>query len=175
LYEIIIFDFPPAQAQSLVRSPIFMCEIYYETDQVCLWYDQAEKLGGGIWYGTLESKAYREAFLKCNQLIVEKGLKFWLADNLKLKSISQPDLEWTVQLGPTVMATGLQKMATVVSEDVFNHIDIISLFDRINPILNFENQYFRNEKEGLAWLIPGKDHLVENKCALRERFKTHQA
>src|SRR5687767_13748697 len=69
LYEIIIFDFPPAQAQSLVRSPIFMCEIYYETDQVCLWYDQAEKLGGGIWYGTLESKAYREAFLKCNQLI----------------------------------------------------------------------------------------------------------
>jgi hypothetical protein len=151
-----------------------MYDVYYETSQVCLWYDQAEKLGGGIWVGSLESKDYREAFLKSNQLIIEKELKFWLADNVKLKSISQPDLEWTVQLGPTVMATGLQKMATVVSEDIFNHIGIISLFDRINPILNFENQYFRTEQEGLEWLIPGKAHLAEKKYALSDRLKMLQ-
>src|SRR5690349_8151464 len=99
-----------------------MCEIYYETNQVCLWYDDTEKLGGGIWVGTLESKAYRAAFSKVIQLIAEKKLIFWLADNVKLKSISQPDLEWTVQIAPTFMAAGLKKMATVVSENVFNHI-----------------------------------------------------
>ena len=137
-----------------------MREVYYETDQVCLWYHEALNLGGGIWIGSLESKAYREAFLTVNQLIVEKQIKYWLADNLKLKNISQQDLEWTLQLAPTVMATGLQKMATVVSEDIFNHMAVISLFDRANPILTFENQYFRTKEEALSWLIPEKSKLA---------------
>lgn len=134
-----------------------MREVYYETDQVCLWHEESKQLGGGIWIGSLAGKAFREAFLTVNQLITEKQLKFWLADNLKLKTIAHQDLEWTLQMAPVVMATGLQKMATVISEDIFNHMAVISLFDQANPILTFENQYFRNEHDALAWLLPQQD------------------
>ncbi|MFC5270455.1 hypothetical protein [Adhaeribacter terreus] len=129
-----------------------MKEIYYETGHVCIWYDLSQSLGSASWFGSLSSADFREAFLKCTELITEKRLKNWLADNRKMEMMSQEDQSWVALMAPTILNSGLKKMATVVSEDIFHHMAIVDLFDKASGELTFQNHYFQNPNEALKWL-----------------------
>jgi hypothetical protein len=126
--------------------------IYYETSHVCIWYDLSQQLGGAAWYGNIPSPAFREAFLKCTEVITENKLKNWLADNRKMEMMGQEDQAWIALMAPTILTSGLKKMATIVSEDIFHHMAIVDLFDKVSGQLTFQNHYFRQEAEALEWL-----------------------
>ncbi|MBK0404786.1 hypothetical protein I5M27_17475 [Adhaeribacter sp. BT258] len=129
-----------------------MKEIYYETRHICIWYDLSQSLGSAAWYGSIPTPEFREAFLKCTEVITEKHLKNWLADNRKMEMMSQEDQAWVELMAPTVLSSGLKKMATIVSEDIFHHMAVVDLFDKVSGQLTFQNHYFRNETEALTWL-----------------------
>lgn len=112
-----------------------------------------KKLGIAEWRGALNSTEFREAFWKCIELTNEKKLENWLGDNRKMKAISEQDQEWTFQVAtPLLLRSTLRKMATVVSEDIFNQMAVTTMFDRAAPVLTFENQYFKEFEKALEWL-----------------------
>src|SRR5688572_1974534 len=130
-----------------------MREIYFEKPYVTIYFDGSKSLGIAEWRGSLTSAEYREAFGKCLELTNEKKLVNWLGDNRKLLAISEQDQEWTFQVAaPILLRSTLQKMATLVSEDMYSQMAVTGLFDRASPVISFENQYFKEFEKALEWL-----------------------
>lgn len=130
-----------------------MREIYFEKSYLTLYFDEQKKLAIAEWRGKLNSTEYREAFMKCLEMMYEKGIENWLGDNRKMKAISEQDQEWTFQVAaPLLLKSGLRKMATLVSEDIFNQMAVTTMFDRAAPMMTFENQYFKDFEQALEWL-----------------------
>jgi hypothetical protein len=129
-----------------------MSKIYFDTPYVTIWLDETIKTGGAIWNGQLTTEQYRDAFTKCFKLIADKNLENWLGDNRKMQAISAEDQEWTLQILPSVMPSSLKKMATLVAEDIFLQMTVVTLFDVSNGQLTFQNKFFPNLEAATEWL-----------------------
>jgi hypothetical protein len=142
-----------------------MSEIYLEKPYLTLYLDEQKKLAIAEWKGVLSSAEYREAFMKCLELMYEKKLENWVGDNRKMKAISEQDQEWTFQVAaPLLLRSTLRKMATLVSEDIYNQMAVTTMFDRAAPMMSFENQYFKDFDQAMDWL--NKSEVLENQQEL---------
>jgi len=126
---------------------------YFNQEYVQVFYDDDKKLGKAVWNGFLNSEEFRAASNACLNAIEEYQLLYWLADNRKMKAIRQHDQEWFIQqIVPRLAKSSLRKMATLVSEDLFNQMAIESLELKANDLVGFNNYHFKSEAAALAWL-----------------------
>jgi hypothetical protein len=130
-----------------------MEEVYYKDDFLILFYNRNTKTARAIWDGFLSGETLRHATTQCLRLLEEEQPLNWLADNRKMKAIRQKDQEWIESVMiPKIVASPLRKMATLVSEDIFNKMAVESLYKRSSELIKFDHQYFKNEKAATQWL-----------------------
>ena len=130
-----------------------MEEVYFTEDYLTLYYNRQNRTVRAVWNGFLSGETLRYAVQQCLQLIEEEQTLNWLADNRKMKAIRQKDQEWLESvIIPKLMASPLQKMATMVSDDIFNQMAVENLHSKANKQVKFDHQYFKNEKAAAQWL-----------------------
>jgi hypothetical protein len=130
-----------------------MEEVYYQDEYLCLYYNRQNQTARAVWQGFLSGETLRQAITQCTQLLETKKPLNWLADNRKMKAIRQKDQEWIqANLIPKIVASSLHKMATLVSEDIFNRMAVENLYVRASDQIKFDHQYFKNEKAATQWL-----------------------
>ncbi|MDX5346629.1 MAG: hypothetical protein LPK19_05230 [Hymenobacteraceae bacterium] len=130
-----------------------MEEIFFKNDCVTLTYDKDRQLGAAHWRGFISGDRFREASLKCVEMINQFGLTKWLADNRKMKAIRQQDQQWAVEeLVPMLLESPLRQMATVVSEDIFNKMAVEQMIKRAKPLPGLATHDFDTPEAALEWL-----------------------
>ena len=126
---------------------------YFNQEYTQIFYNEDKKLGRAVWNGFLNSNEFRTASNACLDLITDYQLLYWLADNRKMKAIRQHDQEWFIQhIVPRLAKSSLRKMATLVSEDIFNQMAVESLELKANDLVSFDNYHFKSEAKALTWL-----------------------
>ncbi|MBC3540703.1 hypothetical protein ACFSC6_12505 [Rufibacter sediminis] len=107
-----------------------------------------------VWNGFLNSQEFQEAASVCIALIEEKAPTRWLADNRKMKAIRQADQQWFVEtIIPRLLHSSLRRMATLVSEDLFNKMAVEQMLQRAGGIDHLAFCDFKDESEALLWLM----------------------
>lgn len=140
-----------------------MRKIYYESEFVRISIDEAEHLGIAEWNGFLSSTNFRDSALRCMDAIERFNLKFWLGDNRKMKAIRQADQQWMLEeFVPRLLASPLRRMATLVSEDIFNKMAVEQMIKRASPMENITLCDFDKEEAAMVWLkMPLPDKVVQ--------------
>jgi hypothetical protein len=130
-----------------------MEEVYYQDEYLTLYYNRKSQTARAVWNGFLSGDVLRNAVQPCIQLLETEQPINWLADNRKMKAIRKNDQEWIqTYMIPKIVASPLRKMATLISEDIFNQMAVESLYVKANNIIHFDHQYFNKEEAALAWL-----------------------
>jgi hypothetical protein len=136
--------------------------IIFDEEYLKLYYNPAKNQARAVWNGFVSGNIFHRACIACQDLMDERKVLYWLADNRKMKSIRAADQEWFMkEIVPRICASPLRKMATLVSEDIFNQMAIDLLFIKKNHIIRFDNHYFKNEEEALVWLA--QDEFIQVK------------
>ena len=130
-----------------------MEEVYFKEDYLTLYYNRQNRTARAVWNGFLSGDVLRNAVEQCLRLMEEEKPVNWLADNRKMKAIRQKDQEWLqATMIPKLAASSLRKMATLVSEDIFNRMAVDNLFVRASEQFKFDHQYFKSELAANQWL-----------------------
>ena len=130
-----------------------MEEVYYQDEYLTLYYNRKSQTARAVWNGFLSGEIMHNAVQHCIQLLEKEKPLNWLADNRKMKAIRKKDQEWMqAYMIPKIVASPLRKMATLISEDIFNQMAVDALFVKANNIIRFDHRYFKKEEEALAWL-----------------------
>ncbi|MET3540476.1 hypothetical protein ABID22_001188 [Pontibacter aydingkolensis] len=83
----------------------------------------------------------------------EFKLTHWLADRRNMKAIRQKDQQWIVEeFIPRLLTSPLLRMASIVSNDLFNRMEIENMLQRSGGLGNIVIRDFNNTDEALKWL-----------------------
>ena len=131
-----------------------MSQILAKLENLELIYDSDHDLIEAVWNGFISGDVLKSAVLTCIQLLEEKKPKNWLADNRKLKALRMKDQEWLAEnLVPKLADSSIKKMATLISEDIFNQMAIENLYTKASETVKFEHKYFKSLAEARSWLL----------------------
>ena len=131
-----------------------MLKLYYETEVIRVSYDEERKLGVSEWKGFVSSDELRATALRMLEFVNEYGITRWLSDRRKMRAIRQRDQQWTIDVFiPKVMESSLRRMASVVSEDIFNKMAIEQMLKRSGGLGSIVLRDFNNMPEALEWLM----------------------
>ena len=123
-----------------------MMEVYYQENYLTIFLNEDNSLAKAVWQGFLSSQELRHGVQVCLKLIESHNLRNWLADNRKMKAIRKQDQEWFIQvIAPKMGRSALRRMATLVSEDIFNQMAVESLYQKAGDLFGFDHQYFKDE------------------------------
>ncbi|CAN5919829.1 hypothetical protein BH24BAC1_BH24BAC1_25280 [soil metagenome] len=144
-----------------------MYAVYYQKPHLTIYYDEARSLGKSEWNGFVSGEEYRESSLACLKLMKEKQVRFWVADDRNMRAIRLKDQEWTnTVLIPKILLTNLEKMALIVSNDMFNQIAVDSMIDKASDNLTFEIKYFNDLAAGEEWV---NQYVVQEKDGIQKK------
>lgn len=130
-----------------------MLIVYYENDKISVSYDEELQLGMAVWKGFVGSKEFRATALRMLDFVTEHGITRWLSDRRHMKAIRQQDQQWTVEeFIPKMLKSPLQRMATVVSEDIFNKMAIEQMLKRSGGLGSITLRDFDNIADAMEWL-----------------------
>lgn len=130
-----------------------MLKLYYETEAIRVSYDKELQLGVGEWLGFISSNGLRTTALRSLEFVNEHRITRWLSDRRKMKAIRQQDQQWTVEeFIPKVLESPLRRMATVVSEDIFNQMAIEQILKRSGGLGNIALREFDSVAAAMEWL-----------------------
>ena len=144
-----------------------MYAVYYQKPHLTIYFDEARSLGKSEWNGFVSGEDYRESSLACLKLMNEKQVRFWVADDRNMKAIRLKDQEWSnVVLIPKMLQTSLEKMALIVSTDMFNQLAVDSMIQKASDKLSFEIKYFADLASGEEWI---KQHVTQDKDGIEKK------
>ncbi|WP_162054425.1 STAS/SEC14 domain-containing protein [Pontibacter pamirensis] len=130
-----------------------MLKVYFENEHICLRYDEELQLGIGQWKGFVSSNELRAMALHTLEFANTHGITRWLSDRRKMRAIRQQDQQWTVEeFIPKVLASPLRRVATIVSEDIFNNMAVEQMLKRSGGLGDISLRDFNNEAEAMEWL-----------------------
>ena len=130
-----------------------MLKLYYETEYIRLLYDEELHLGVSEWKGFAGSDELRSTGLRVLSFANEYQITRWLSDRRKMKAIRQQDQQWSVEVFiPKVIESQLRRLATVVSEDMFNKMAIEQILKRSGGLGDISFRDFDNVADAMNWL-----------------------
>lgn len=96
---------------------------------------------------------YRTALLAGLEAVQTHGLTGWLADLSNMGLIKEEDENWTnAVFFPQLVGSTVEKMAIIVSSDVFNQLSVEQIMSRVEGA-NFAFQYFDTMTAAVQWLL----------------------
>ncbi len=105
------------------------------------------------WNGYSFSEQFRIILNKALELINKKGYQKLISDNRKARAVNPQDHKWLLdEWIPNANSLGLQKVAFIESENIFNKLKVEQLMPEMagNQILA---NVFKTSKDALKWLI----------------------
>ena len=130
-----------------------MYAVIYQKPHLTIYYDEGRSLGKSEWNGFVSGEDFRESSLACLQLMQEKNIRFWVADDRQMKAIRLKDQEWANHvLIPQILQSNLEKMALIVSNDRFNQLAVDSMIQKAGDNHSIEIQYFDDLEPGEKWV-----------------------
>lgn len=105
------------------------------------------------WHGFVPSDAYREGLLEALQISRKAGMTSWVMNMKEMKVIRQADQEWTLQAWfPQFQLLGVNRLAFVVADDIFNQMAVSSMVAALRPKFNAEVEYFQELESARRWV-----------------------
>ncbi|MGJ3235386.1 STAS/SEC14 domain-containing protein [Marivirga sp.] len=101
-------------------------------------------------HGSLKSEEYRAAMLANYDLCKQPQIKNWLQNNSDASVLSLEDQKWVSEILIPQAAQEVEKIAVVVSKDVFRKFAAKNILEKQKGKLNF--QYFNSLQDAKAWL-----------------------
>lgn len=130
-----------------------MLKLYYENDHIRLLYDEELQLGKSEWKGFAGSDDFRSIVLRSLACINDHQLTRWLSDRRRMRAIRQQDQDWVVEAFiPQLLESPLRRMASVVSEDIFNQMAMEQMLKRSGNLGSLTLREFNSEAEAMNWL-----------------------
>lgn len=118
-------------------------------------YQEEELLLQAQWLRSVSSEEYRTGVEQIKQLVLEKEVIFLLIDSRRLRNVPFDDQQWIKrEIAPDLISSCLQKLARVLTEDVFNYISFEYLLQNITDEhkTRIEIAQFTSMEAALAWL-----------------------
>ena len=101
-------------------------------------------------HGSLKSEDYRAAMLANYDLCKQPQIKNWLQNNIDAGILSLDDQKWVSDSLIPKAAQEVEKIAVIVSKDVFRKFAAKNILDKQKGKLNF--QYFNSLEDAKTWL-----------------------
>jgi hypothetical protein len=102
-----------------------MEELFFENENVKIYYMKKEKCGMARWYGFASGANYREGLNKAIELYQSKNTGKWIGNLQNMEAITFEDQEWTNNdWFPRAVASGLKKLGVIVGKDIFNQMSV---------------------------------------------------
>ena len=137
--------------------------IYFQNRYLTLYYHAEESLGRPVWTGFASGEEHRNSVWESVKLLQTEKPRFWLTDNRKMKAVRKADQEWFEQeIIPVMAASSLQKVAVLISEDIFNQMAVENLYQQMTPVIKFEMQFFKDESAAYSWFKTNNPVLSES-------------
>jgi hypothetical protein len=144
-----------------------MYVVYYQRPHLTIYFDEARSLGKSEWNGFVSGQDFRESSLACLKLMQEKQVRFWIADDRNMRAIRLKDQEWSnTVLIPQILLSHLEKMALIVSTDMFNQLAVDSMVHKAGDNHSIELQYFQDLTSGEEWI---KQQIASKKNSSPEK------
>lgn len=124
-------------------------------DYISLSYQEEALLLQAKWLRSVSSEEYRSGIEQMKLLILEKGAALLLIDSRRLRNVPFADQQWIKrEVAPELISSRLQKLARVLTEDVFNYISFENLLQNITDEhkTGIEIAQFTTMESALAWL-----------------------
>ena len=125
---------------------------YFENEIVAIYHIPELQAGIGVWNGKGLDEKYQEGLTQALDLIKKKGLQRWIGDLRNLGVISQDNQKWTNETWfPNAIAAGLQRVAVVVSSDIFGKMSVDSIMSKVKD--GVYNRFFDSVENAKAWVV----------------------
>lgn len=132
---------------------LIMLNLNYENEYIRLRYDEELQLGVSEWKGFASSNDIRNTALRSLEFVNTHGITRWLSDRSKMKAIRQQDQQWTVEeYIPKLLESPLRRIATIVSEDMFNNMAIEQMLKRSGGLGSIALRDFDKVPDAMEWL-----------------------
>ena len=109
------------------------------------------------WKGLAKSDAYRKGFEQYLKLLIEGKHSHWLLDFTNGKVIDVKDQKWTTDEwlpgAVTALRGNIQKVAIILSNDVFNKVASRVIATTIAKLTEAEIAYFDDKRDAMDWLL----------------------
>ena len=106
------------------------------------------------WTGFAPSPVFRSILEDAMMNVRLHDLSFWLADLRKMNAILRQDEQWsTNDWFPRLAASGLKRMAILMSSDYFNQMSVERIMNNATPELPFTVSYFEDADAARDWLL----------------------
>ncbi len=131
--------------------------VFYASDYLEIYYYPEYQLIETRWLAYAPSKAYREGLEQYLNAVRQHDVKLWLGDYRLGKVIRMEDQQWAAkEWFPKFLplASGIEKMARVQSEDVFSQMSSDSMKSKLDISgLPFQFSEFKYYEEAKEWLL----------------------
>ncbi|WP_162053160.1 hypothetical protein [Pontibacter pamirensis] len=124
-------------------------------DFLLLTLDKEEQLLRSTWLRNVTSDEYREGVTLMKNYILHHKVSFWLTDSRLLDTILFADQQWLKrEIGPLLKSSSLQRIARVLTEDVFNYIWLENIIQQIREEyeITVELAQFSSLEAAFDWL-----------------------
>lgn len=124
-------------------------------DFLLLTLDKEEQLLRSTWLRNVTSAEYREGVTVMKKYILHHKVAFWLTDSRLLDTILFADQQWLKrEIGPLFKSSSLQRIARVLTEDVFNYIWLENIIQQIREEyeITVELAQFSSLEAAFDWL-----------------------
>ncbi|WP_147294164.1 hypothetical protein [Pontibacter diazotrophicus] len=114
-----------------------------------------EQLLRSQWLRNVTSAEYREGVKVLKNCIVQHEIELWLTDSRLLDTILFADQQWLKrEIGPLFKSSSLQRIARVLTEDVFNYIWLENIVQQIKEEheVTVELAQFSSLEAAFDWL-----------------------
>ncbi|WP_162426595.1 hypothetical protein [Pontibacter pudoricolor] len=139
--------------------------LFYKTEFVEIYYYPELKMVETCWLGFASSNGYRDGLEHYLEAARKYEVKFWMGDYRLARVVRMDDQEWAAnEWFPRFMpvATGIEKMARVQSEDVFSQMSSDSMKEKLDISgLPFLFSEFKNYEDAKAWLLQEDQNSTE--------------
>lgn len=123
---------------------------YFETKNVVVEHDEELNAASITFKDTVSSEQYRAAMEKNYELCQRSDIKNWYQNNRDAGVLSLEDQKWvSTDLIPRA-SKHVEKIAVIVSKDVFRKFAAQNILNKEKGKLNFE--YFDSRDEAKKWL-----------------------
>lgn len=131
-------------------------EEVYQSKYVKQFYHPEKKILEVIWTegGLMTEEEYRKESLNFLEIADKYQSKGNLIDTRDFQYIISPDMqEWlNTAVFPKLMATGVQKMAFLVTEELFAQVSIEQTMNEEAAKEGFQTHFFENREAAMSWL-----------------------
>ncbi len=111
------------------------------------------------WKDFATSDEFRNGLSEGLKLIQQKKTGNWLADLRKMEAIDPVDEQWSnTDWFPRALQAGINRMAIVPSEDIFNSISVENIMNAVAGTV-LVTHYFKEAEEAKSWM---KEEKLEN-------------